>query len=61
MEQKQDLPDTLPPEWKWQALFETPAEFNAQWQVWLAGAQRAEQQSLLRYWARRSASNSTAA
>ena len=61
MEQKQDLPDTLPPDWKWQALFETPAAVGPQWQQWLAGAQRAEERSLLLYWARRSASNSTAA
>lgn len=61
MEQKQDLSDTLPPDWKWQSLFETPEALNDQWQLWLAGAQRAEQQALLRYWARRSSSESTAA
>ena len=61
MEQKQDLPDTLPPDWKWQALFETPTAINTQWQLWLAGAQRAEEQSLLRYWARRSGSTTAAA
>jgi hypothetical protein len=61
MEQKHDLPDTLPPDWKWQSLFDTPAALHEQWQLWLAGAQRAEEQSLLRYWARRSNSTSAAA
>lgn len=61
MEPKHDLTDTLPPDWKWHALFETPAALSTQWQLWLAGAQRAEQQSLLRYWAGRSSSASTAA
>lgn len=61
MEPTQDLTDTLPPDWKWQVLFDTPQGLAAQWELWLAGAQRAEEQSLLRYWARRSASDSLAA
>lgn len=61
MEPKQDLTDTLPPDWKWQALFATPDARSTQWELWLAGGQRAEQQALLLYWARRSESNSAAA
>jgi hypothetical protein len=40
--------------WKWQALVEPP-DVPAQWRVWLAEAQRAEEASLLRYWSRRAA------
>ncbi|MFN2452540.1 MAG: hypothetical protein ABR541_09330 [Candidatus Dormibacteria bacterium] len=45
--------DSLPPTWKWDALFTAPAGFDAQWRLWLAEAQRAEQASTLQYWARR--------
>lgn len=61
MEPRSDLTETLPPDWKWQSLFERPSEFDSQWRHWLAGAQRAEQEALLRYWAGRSTSDTTAA
>jgi len=53
MEPKQDLVDTLPPDWKWGALFAPPAPLEHQWRVWLAAAQKAEEDSLLVYWAKR--------
>lgn len=56
MELQQDLFAALPPDWKWRALLEDPGPLEHQWQVWLAGAQRAEDEALLRYWARRSRS-----
>jgi hypothetical protein len=55
-----DLTEFLPADWKWQALFERPSTFDREWLSWLAGAQRAEQEALLRYWARRSTSGATA-
>ena len=61
MEPTNDLTETLPPDWKWQSLFERPSELDSSWRNWLAGAQRAEQESLLRYWARRSSSDAAAA
>ena len=43
--------DSLPPTWKWDALFAAPAGFEAEWRQWLAEAQRAEQATTLHYWA----------
>ena len=45
--------DSLPPTWKWDSLFVTPDGFEPEWREWLADAQRAEQATTLRYWARR--------
>jgi hypothetical protein len=44
---------TLPPEWKWAAIFVAPEGHEWEWRSWLAQAQHAEEQSLLGYWARR--------
>lgn len=41
------------PDWRWHALFTVPDGFEAQWQVLLAAAQKAEDAAILRYWARR--------
>lgn len=46
-----ELVRTLPPDWKWFALFDAPAQHDAEWRAWLADAQRAEETALLRYWA----------
>ncbi len=43
--------DSLPPTWKWDALFAAPAGFEGEWRQWLAEAQRAEQATTLHYWA----------
>ena len=43
----------LPPEWKWQALFLLPSQYEAEWRTWLAQAQQAEQVATLRFWASR--------
>ena len=58
MEPKHDSLDTLPDDWKWQALFVAPAPLATQWPVWLADAQRAEETALLTYWARRAGAGS---
>ena len=47
------LAETLPPEWKWRAVFTPPEGHDREWQAWLAQAQRAEERSLLTYWASR--------
>ncbi|GAC1338554.1 MAG: hypothetical protein NVSMB29_04530 [Candidatus Dormibacteria bacterium] len=44
---------SLPPTWKWDALFVPPVGFDPEWREWLADAQRAEQATTLQYWARR--------
>jgi len=46
--------DQLPPDWKWNRSFNPPPELAAEWQTWLANAQRAELDATLRYWAVRS-------
>jgi hypothetical protein len=43
--------DQLPPDWKWNRSFDPPQELAAEWQKWLAHAQRAELDATLRYWA----------
>jgi hypothetical protein len=53
MESQNPLVETESPGWKWTALFTTPAAADSRWQQWLAAAQRAEESSLLAYWARR--------
>jgi hypothetical protein len=53
MEPKNPVVDTEQPGWKWTALFSPPAAAEGNWQQWLAAAQRAEESSLLAYWARR--------
>lgn len=45
--------DTLPPTWKWEALFLPPVGFEREWRALLAAAQQAEEQALLRSWAAR--------
>lgn len=47
------LAATLPPEWKWQAIFLPPEAHEAEWRRWLARAQRAEEDTLLGWWAQR--------
>lgn len=55
MEPKNPLVETLPPDWKWRALFEPPISADREWRTWLAAAQRAEEETLLAYWAKRHA------
>jgi hypothetical protein len=50
-----NLVETLPPGWKWDALFAPPGTVEPQWRAWLAAAQRAEEEALLSYWAKRPA------
>jgi hypothetical protein len=38
--------------WKWRALFTPPEAFEREWRAWLGAAQKAEEQALLRYWAK---------
>ena len=47
------LTESLPPEWKWLALFQAPEGYEREWRSWLAEAVHAEDLSLLRYWAKR--------
>jgi hypothetical protein len=58
MEPRQNVPltDSLPEGWKWAALFATPEPLQNTWRAWLAEAQRAEEQTVLRYWAQRASS-----
>lgn len=44
---------TFPSDWKWAALFVAPEGHEQEWRSWLAQAQRAEEKSLLGFWARR--------
>jgi len=54
MEPRDDATQTLPPLWKWQALFTPPtAPLDREWRAWLAQAQQAEEEATLTYWARR--------
>jgi hypothetical protein len=53
MEPQNDLVETESPGWKWTALFTPPTTADSRWQAWLAAAQRAEESSLLTYWAKR--------
>lgn len=53
MEQLPNPTPTLPPLWKFAALFTPPAPHDREWRVWLAEAQKAEEESTLRYWAKR--------
>jgi len=53
MEPKNPLVETLPPGWKWSALFALPPALQHEWRAWLAAAQKAEEQTLLGYWAKR--------
>jgi len=53
MEPTQNNVPTLPPMWKWEALFSPPAGYEREWRAWLARAQHAEEQATLAYWARR--------
>ena len=50
LEQIEQLPD----DWKWQALYVVPEHIERTYRAWLADAQRAEQQTVLRYWTARS-------
>jgi hypothetical protein len=45
--------DSLPQQWKWDALFTPPRGFEPEWRAWLAQAQKAEELSTLAYWASR--------
>ena len=56
MESKNPPVETLPPDWKWDALFAPPAALVHEWRAWLAAAQKAEEQTLLGYWAKRRSS-----
>jgi hypothetical protein len=47
------LTASLPPEWKWIALFNVPEGYEREWRGWLAEAVHAEDLSLLRFWAKR--------
>jgi hypothetical protein len=56
MESKNPPVETLPPDWKWDALFAPPAALAHEWRAWLAAAQKAEEETLLGYWAKRRSS-----
>jgi hypothetical protein len=43
----------LPPLWKFAALFTPPPGHDREWRAWLAEAQKAEEETTLRYWAKR--------
>lgn len=58
MEPQHDLFSSLPADWKWHVLLDPEGPLERQWQLWLADAQRAEDEALLRYWARRAGSAS---
>ena len=45
--------DSLPDDWKWRALFSVPEPVERVYRGWLAEAQQAEEQAVLRYWASR--------
>jgi hypothetical protein len=44
---------SLPPEWKWLALFQVPEGYERVWPAWLAQAAHQEDLAVLRYWAQR--------
>lgn len=54
MEAQNNLVETPSPGWKWELLFTAPPSVDREWRTWLAAAQRAENEALLTYWARRS-------
>jgi hypothetical protein len=57
MESLSNFTQTLPPMWKWEALFTPPAApHDREWRAWLGQAQQAEEQATLAYWARRRSS-----
>ena len=45
--------DQLALTWKWR-VDRPPVEFDREWQRWVAAAQRAEEDTLMRYWSQRS-------
>ena len=47
------LTESLPPEWKWVALFQAPEGYEREWRAWLAQAGHQEDLAVLRYWAQR--------
>ncbi len=55
MEPLSDIIATLPPTWKWDALFTppTPPALEREWRAWLAQAQAAEERATLAHWAQR--------
>jgi hypothetical protein len=53
MENLRNITATLPPEWKWSALFTPPAGYEREWREWLAEAQKAEETATLAFWAQR--------
>ncbi|HZS15673.1 MAG TPA: hypothetical protein VFC09_13840 [Candidatus Dormibacteraeota bacterium] len=53
MEPLQNSVPTLPPMWKWVALFTPPPGYEREWRAWLAQAQKAEEDATLLYWAKR--------
>jgi hypothetical protein len=58
MEPLQNITPTLPPMWKWVALFAPPTGHEPEWRAWLAQAQKAEEETTLAYWAKRSSAGS---
>ena len=60
MEPLSKLTESLPPQWKWDALFTPPAPpHDREWRAWLAQAQLAEEQATLAYWAHRNGSGAS--
>jgi hypothetical protein len=57
MEPLQNITPTLPPLWKWASLFTPPPGHESEWRAWLAQAQKAEEETTLAFWARRSAAS----
>ena len=53
MEPLQNITPTLPPTWKWEALFTPPTGYEREWRAWLGQAQKAEEEATLAYWAKR--------
>lgn len=60
MEQLEQVADSLPESWKWLALFVPPQPHEAEWRRWLAEAQRAEEEALLRFWGQRTSTSGRA-
>ena len=46
---REEIPQEM---WKWRALFAPPEGFEREWRAWLGSAQKAEEETLLRYWAK---------
>jgi len=53
MDSLKNISATLPPTWKWEALFTPPSGHEGEWRAWLAEAQKAEESATLAYWAQR--------